>query len=150
AQTGNASVFAALDSAVTGRKHGMEPEGCNDHDSACCHRRTGARNFGTADPSRIWNDSEEGGSMAVTELGLTTRRVRVADFIELTKPRITLMVLITTIVGFYMGTVGSLQLTVLLHTIIGTTLVAAGASSLNQYLERDLDSRMVRTRSRPL
>ena len=88
--------------------------------------------------------------MAVTELGVTARRVRVADFLELTKPRITLMVLITTLVGYYMGSENGLQILVLLHTIIGTALVAAGASALNQYMERDLDARMVRTRSRPL
>jgi protoheme IX farnesyltransferase len=88
--------------------------------------------------------------MAVTELGMTNRRVRVADFLELTKPRITLMVLITTLVGYYMGSENALQLVVLLHTIIGTALVAAGASALNQYMERDLDARMVRTRTRPL
>jgi protoheme IX farnesyltransferase len=88
--------------------------------------------------------------MAVTELGMTNRRVRAADFLELTKPRITLMVLITTLVGYYMGSQNDLQLLVLLHTIVGTALVAAGASALNQYLERDLDARMVRTRTRPL
>ncbi|HLQ76831.1 MAG TPA: heme o synthase [Terriglobia bacterium] len=88
--------------------------------------------------------------MAVTELGIANRRVRAADFLELTKPRITLMVLITTLVGFYMGSEGSLQLTMLFNTIIGTALVAAGASALNQYLERDLDARMLRTRNRPL
>jgi len=88
--------------------------------------------------------------MAVTELGIANRRVRAADFVELTKPRITLMVLVTTLVGFYMGSEGSISLLVLLNTIIGTGLVAAGASSLNQYLERDLDARMLRTRTRPL
>jgi protoheme IX farnesyltransferase len=88
--------------------------------------------------------------MAVTELGMTNRRVRVADFLELTKPRITLMVLITTLVGYYMGSEKDLQILVLLHTIIGTALVAAGASALNQYMERELDARMVRTRTRPL
>ncbi len=88
--------------------------------------------------------------MAVTELGIANRRVRAADFLELTKPRITLMVLVTTLVGFYMGSEGGLHFTVLLNTIIGTALVAAGASSLNQYLERDLDARMLRTRTRPL
>src|SRR6185295_19190276 len=88
--------------------------------------------------------------MAVTELGLTNRRVRAADFLELTKPRITLMVLVTTLVGFYMGSEGGIRMMVLLNTILGTALVAVGASSLNQYLERDLDARMLRTRTRPL
>jgi heme o synthase len=87
--------------------------------------------------------------MAVTELGLANRRARVSDLFELTKPRITFMVLISTLVGFYMGSV-SLDGLLLFHTILGTGLVAAGASALNQYLERDLDARMLRTRTRPI
>src|SRR5262245_38945844 len=78
------------------------------------------------------------------------RALHNADFIELTKPRITFLVLITTLVGFYMGSRDRLNLLLLLHAIIGTGLVASGASALNQYFERDLDARMVRTRHRPL
>ena len=74
----------------------------------------------------------------------------VADFVELTKPRITFLVLITTLVGFYMGSRDRLNLLLLFHTIVGTALVASGASALNQYFERELDARMVRTRNRPL
>lgn len=88
--------------------------------------------------------------MAVTEIGIANRRARVSDFFELTKPRITFMVLIATLVGFYMGSEGSVQSMLLLHTILGTALVAAGASSFNEYLERDLDAQMVRTRTRPI
>jgi protoheme IX farnesyltransferase len=88
--------------------------------------------------------------MAVNELGMSSRRARVADFLELTKPRITLLVLITTLVGFYMGADGTPSGLLLLHAIVGTGLIAAGASALNEYLERDLDARMVRTRSRPI
>jgi len=77
-------------------------------------------------------------------------RSRIADFTELTKPRITFLVLITTLVGFYMGANNGLNLLLLFHTILGTGLVAGGASALNQYFERDLDARMVRTRNRPL
>ena len=88
--------------------------------------------------------------MAVTELGIANRRARASDFFELTKPRITFMVLIATIVGFYMGSGENIQGLLLVHTIVGTALVAAGASSFNQYLERDLDARMVRTRTRPI
>jgi heme o synthase len=87
--------------------------------------------------------------MAVTEMGLANRRARVSDLFELTKPRITFLVLISTLVGFYMGS-ESLQGLLLFHTILGTALVAAGASALNQYLERDLDARMLRTRTRPI
>lgn len=89
--------------------------------------------------------------MEVTPLEFSTRRrVRTGDLVELTKPRITVMVLITTLVGFYMGSRDSLNYLLLFHAILGTALVASGASALNQYLERDLDARMVRTRNRPL
>lgn len=86
--------------------------------------------------------------MAVTELEVA--RPRVSDLIELTKPRITFMVLIATAVAFYLGSEGTISALLLFHTILGTALVASGASALNQYLERDLDARMERTRSRPL
>jgi heme o synthase len=88
--------------------------------------------------------------MEVTEAGIAVRRARIEDFVELTKPRITLLVLITTLVGFYMGSHDGMHLMLLLHTMIGTVLVAGGASALNQYIERDLDARMIRTRTRPL
>src|SRR5437763_6631291 len=77
-------------------------------------------------------------------------REHVADLLELTKPRITFLVLITTLVGFYMGSRDGLHFLLLFHTILGTGLVASGASALNQYFERDLDARMVRTRNRHL
>jgi protoheme IX farnesyltransferase len=87
--------------------------------------------------------------MEVTPMELT-RRIRIADFVELTKPRITFLVLITTLVGFYMGSREGLNFLLLFHAIVGTGLVASGASALNQYFERELDARMVRTRNRPL
>ena len=77
-------------------------------------------------------------------------KTRVADLMELTKPRITLLVLVTTLVGFYMASRDGIDLLLLFHTILGTALVASGASALNEYLERDLDARMARTRNRPL
>jgi protoheme IX farnesyltransferase len=77
-------------------------------------------------------------------------REHIGDFVELTKPRITFLVLITTVVGFYMGSQNGIDVLLLVHTIIGTGFVAGGASALNQYFERGLDARMVRTRNRPL
>jgi protoheme IX farnesyltransferase len=77
-------------------------------------------------------------------------RARVADLVELTKPRVTSMVLATTLAGFYMGSRGGVDLLLLLHTLVGTALAAAGASALNQYIEREEDGRMLRTRGRPL
>ena len=77
---------------------------------------------------------------------------RLRDFYELTKPRMNLLVVITTLVGFYMATrTGSaVNWLLLANTIFGTALTAAGASVLNQYVERDLDRHMPRTANRPL
>src|SRR5262245_32781773 len=75
----------------------------------------------------------EGTCMKVSPLELTRRRVRLADLFELTKPRITLMVLITTLVGFYMGSRDKFNFVLLLNTILGTAFVASGASALNEY-----------------
>lgn len=73
-----------------------------------------------------------------------------ADYIELTKPRITLMVVLTAFVGYALGSTGSILTGRLAATLAGTALVAAGASCLNMVLERRTDSLMLRTRTRPL
>ena len=77
---------------------------------------------------------------------------RWVDFYELTKPRMNFLVLVTTLVGFYMavGEHGRINYVLLLPTLFGTALCAAGASVLNQYVERDLDKLMPRTRNRPV
>lgn len=76
---------------------------------------------------------------------------RAADLVELTKPRITLMVTLTSAAGFLVAApAGELALARFLHTIVGTALVAAGSAALNHYLERDTDARMRRTAQRPL
>ena len=80
----------------------------------------------------------------------TAFRQRLADYLALTKPRVVAMVLVTTLVGFYLGADGAPSLRLMLHTLLGTALAAAGTLSLNQYMERDLDARMDRTRHRPL
>ena len=74
---------------------------------------------------------------------------RAADYVELVKPRLVVMILITTAAGFYLGaqTVDWLRC---LHTLIGAGLTAAGVLGLNQYLERDVDTQMKRTQERPL
>ena len=77
-------------------------------------------------------------------------RTRVADYLELTKPRIAVMVLLTALVGFFLGSPGGMAIATLLHALIGTALVAGGASAMNQFLERDLDARMRRTEKRPV
>lgn len=73
-----------------------------------------------------------------------------SDFLELTKPRVVLMILVTTSVGFYLGSALILDYLRLVETLLGTALAAGGTLTLNQYLERDSDGLMERTRRRPL
>jgi len=75
---------------------------------------------------------------------------RMAVFGELIKARLTFLVLLTTLVGFYVGFRGPMDYLLMLHTLLGTMLVASGAAALNQFLERQLDARMRRTEDRPL
>ena len=75
---------------------------------------------------------------------------RLTVFCELIKARLTFLVLLTTLVGFYVGFRGAMDYLLLLHTLLGTGLVAGGAAALNQYLERQHDARMRRTEDRPL
>ena len=72
-----------------------------------------------------------------------------SDLIELVKPRITLMVLITTAAGFWLGA-PSIEPLAFWSTLLGTALIAAGASCLNQVFEVRTDALMNRTRQRPL
>ena len=87
-------------------------------------------------------ESVEGPSLSVS--------ARLADFWEMTKPGITLMVVLTAGLGFLLAEQGSFQFLLLLHTLIGTGLVSAGGSVLNHVLERDTDALMERTANRPL
>ena len=87
-------------------------------------------------------ESVEGTSLPVS--------ARLADFWEMTKPGISLMVVLTAGLGFLLAEQGSFQFLLLLHTLIGTGLVSAGGSVLNHVLERDTDALMERTANRPL
>jgi protoheme IX farnesyltransferase len=77
-------------------------------------------------------------------------RTRFTDYLELTKPRIAVLVLFTVAAGAMLAAGGGVHVPVLLHTLLGTALVAAGASALNQLLERHSDALMRRTENRPL
>ena len=72
------------------------------------------------------------------------------DYIALTKPRITWLILMSTGVGYFFGARGGWHLLTLLHTIIGTGLIASGTAALNQWYEREADAKMKRTQARPL
>jgi len=75
---------------------------------------------------------------------------RALDFLELTKPRVSLMVLVTMFVGFYLGSEHGAGYLRLIESLIGTALAAGGTLALNQFLERRADALMARTRHRPL
>jgi len=77
-------------------------------------------------------------------------RVTPADWLELVKPRITAMVVFTALVGYVTASSGAAWNLLLAAALAGTGLVAAGASVLNQVMERDTDALMLRTRTRPL
>jgi hypothetical protein len=79
-----------------------------------------------------------------------TRRGACLDFLALTKPRVNFLILITTVIGFHLGTIGPIDLVLLVHTVMGTAFVAAGAAAINQVLECDSDRLMRRTQARPL
>lgn len=74
----------------------------------------------------------------------------IADYYELTKPGITFLVLASMGIGFLLGSSTGIDYATLLNAIIGTFLIASGTSAYNQYIERDLDKLMLRTRKRPL
>ena len=73
-----------------------------------------------------------------------------AVFADLVKARLTLLVLLTTFVGFYLGESGGVDYLLMFHALFGTALVASGAAALNQLLEREYDAKMRRTAGRPL
>ena len=76
---------------------------------------------------------------------------RVADFLALCKPRVVAMVLVTTAVGYYLGgTAAPIDYARFLSTLVGTALAAGGTRALYQYMERERDAMMQRTRDRPL
>jgi heme o synthase len=75
---------------------------------------------------------------------------KAGDYLELTKPKLTTLVLFTTFVGFCIGSPGSIRLGLLIHTLLGTALMAGGAAAFNMCAERGTDILMKRTALRPL
>ena len=75
---------------------------------------------------------------------------RLNSYLELTKPRIVTMVLATAFAGFWSGSAGNPDAARLASAMLGVVLLGGGIFALNQYLERDVDSQMLRTRGRPL
>ena len=75
---------------------------------------------------------------------------RLAAFIELTKPRITFLILVSTALGFYMASNALMDWIAFFYTMIGTLFLSGGAGTVNHYIEKDLDNLMNRTKSRPI
>ncbi len=73
-----------------------------------------------------------------------------AVYADLTKARLTFLVVLTTLVGFYLGSPSPVNYLLMIHAVLGTAMVASGAAALNQLLEREHDAKMRRTKNRPL
>jgi len=98
----------------------------------------------------------------MTRLGSTTESISlgsrttpsfrdlVSSCFELTKPRLTFLAVLTTLLGFYFGSQDPIDLGLLFHTLFGASLVGGGVNALNQFFERDTDAKMKRTQARPL
>ncbi len=75
---------------------------------------------------------------------------KIAAYLDLTKPRITVLVVLSALAGFALGSPGTIDRLLLFHTAVGIALLSSGIGTLNQYWERDLDAMMKRTKIRPL
>jgi protoheme IX farnesyltransferase len=81
---------------------------------------------------------------------VSTQKSWISVYADLFKARLTFLVLLTTVVGFYVGFRGTVDYLLMFQTLLGTALVAAGASALNQLFEKEHDAKMRRTQERPL
>ncbi len=77
-------------------------------------------------------------------------REKLAAFVELTKPRIALMLILTSAAGFYLGSSNGFNITLFINSVVGIALLAFGVATLNQFIEKNTDALMTRTAKRPL
>src|SRR6478752_6732679 len=110
----------------------------------CRHRACRAGRAAQRSSARMKTAAVETPSIA------TSRHSFVGDLAELVKARLTLLVLVTTAVGFYLGAEPPIDYKALFQTIVGTAAAAAGAAALNQWWERRADALMRRTKTRPI
>lgn len=87
---------------------------------------------------------------AVVQLERLSARDRVAAYLELTKPRITFLIVLTAAAGFSLASPGHVDYRAMLTAMVGIALLSSGIATLNQYMEKDLDALMRRTANRPL
>jgi len=88
--------------------------------------------------------------MSTARTAELTLSSRAGAYIALTKPDVSLLVIMTTAAGYYMAVRGPVNWLNLIHTVFATALIAAGTAALNHYAERESDRYMRRTASRPL
>jgi heme o synthase len=86
-------------------------------------------------------------AQTVAPLGV---KARAAAYLELTKPRITFLIVLTSAAGFCLGSRGAVNYLTFAHAMLGIALLSSGIATLNQFMERDLDGLMRRTENRPL
>src|SRR5437660_1076468 len=89
-------------------------------------------------------------STAAEAVAPATVKARTAAYLELTKPRITFLIVLTSAAGFCLGSRGAVNYLQFAHAMIGIALLSSGIATLNQFMERDLDALMRRTADRPL
>lgn len=102
---------------------------------------------------RIWHLPNMGETLDMQARAVNASRVQVGAYLELIRFRIAVLVLAATTLGFVLAIAsvdGAWSGSLLFHTLLGTALIAAGANSLNQVIETNLDRKMVRTRGRPI
>src|ERR1041384_6004166 len=90
------------------------------------------------------------GQVVISDRASLSFAEKVSAYAELTKPRITFLVVLTAPAGFCMGSAAGIDYLKLLNMSLGIALLSSGLSTLNQYFERDLDRLMRRTQARPL
>ncbi|HEY0378684.1 MAG TPA: heme o synthase [Pyrinomonadaceae bacterium] len=90
------------------------------------------------------------GGVAESRAPELTWRERALAYVELTKPRITFLIVLTSAAGFCLGARGGVDYVRFAHAMVGIALLSSGIATLNQYMERDLDALMRRTMTRPL
>jgi protoheme IX farnesyltransferase len=88
--------------------------------------------------------------VAAATLAEVRRPSNLSDYLALTKPRLNFLVVLTSAAGYYLGSIGAINLWQMTQAVVGTALVAGGAAVLNQVYERDTDALMRRTLGRPL
>ena len=89
-------------------------------------------------------------AVTVVERTRLSLRERMAAYVELTKPRITFLIVLTSAAGFALASIGHIDYVGMFRALLGIGLLSSGIATLNQYAERDLDGLMRRTASRPL